>query len=184
MLTRWRNTCSGFTTPTTTAMSTSWSSWWTHFCICICHCICVVYDGYADFVYLSDGTLCSDDLLHYEWWLSRRGLGQNLPRLWCEQVTKGWTGFIFLLQNFFSYIIDCCSIDARFWYCILMGTIHMKISIQLFCDGPVCWTHGSWLSHEENWGNGPYLIKTSAPDLNTLTLDRELAQENVVRKKW
>ena len=23
--------------------------------ICICHCICVVYDGHADFVYLSDG---------------------------------------------------------------------------------------------------------------------------------
>ena len=51
------------------------------FLYCICHCICVVYDGYADFVYLSDGTLCSDDLLHYERWLSRGGLGQNLPRL-------------------------------------------------------------------------------------------------------
>ena len=103
---------------------------------------------------------------------------------WQKHLDIGWTSLIFLLQNFFSYIIDCCSIDARFWYCILMGTIHMKISIQLFCDGPVCWTHGSWFSHEENWGNGPYLIKTSAPDLNTLTLDRELAQENVVRKKW
>ena len=34
---------------------------------------------------------------------------------WQKHLNIGWTGFIFLLQNFLSYVIDCCSIDAFWW---------------------------------------------------------------------
>ena len=30
--------------------------------------------------------LMADDLLHHEWWNSRRGASQDFPGVWCEQV--------------------------------------------------------------------------------------------------
>ena len=87
----------------------------------------MVYDGHADFVYLSDRITKMGFCTQMVYYIMSDGSPEEvLAKIFRVFDVNRW-------QKHFD-TDACSSIDARFWYCILMGTKHMQISIQVFCD--------------------------------------------------